>query len=50
MRDIETAFSQCNKFKLDTPLNNVRTNSLYRKLGYVVIGSHDGEVNYEKQI
>ena len=50
MRDIETAFSQCNKLKLDTPLNNVRTNSLYRKLGYVVIGSHDGEVNYEKQI
>ena len=35
MKDIEKMFDSIKLFKLDTPLNNVRTNNFYKKLGYV---------------
>ena len=50
MLDIEKHFSGCKNFKLDTPKNNVRTNSLYKKLGYIITKTTDEEVNYEKQV
>ena len=35
MNDIEKMFDSIKLFKLDTPLNNVRTNNFYKKLGYI---------------
>lgn len=49
MLDIEKYFKDCNLFKLDTPKNNIRTNSLYKKLGYIEIDSNNEEVFYEKR-
>lgn len=50
MNDIENAFSSANLFKLDTPLNNVRTNAFYKKLGYVQTAVDGDCVTYVKEI
>lgn len=49
MIDIENYFSDCNIIKLDTPVDNKRTNSLYQKLQYTQIGVNGDEVCYEKR-
>ena len=48
MLDIENYFSDCNLFKLETPTNNIRTNSLYKKLGYKQVNVNKDEICYEK--
>lgn len=48
MKDIESMFSTSKLFKLDTPLNNVRTNAFYKKLGYVQTNVEDNCVTYIK--
>ena len=48
MEDIEKFFPEATVFELDTPLNNIRTNSLYQKLGYEETGRTDDTVCYVK--
>ncbi len=48
MNDIEDMFSFVKKFKLDTPINNVRTNSFYKKLDYIQSGFDGDCVVYVK--
>lgn len=49
MLEIEKMYSDCKLFKLDTPTKNIRTNSLYKKLGYKQTSINDEEVCYEKR-
>ena len=44
MEDIENMFKSFKRIKLDTLKNNIRTNSLYKKLGYTLVES-DGDFN-----
>ena len=48
MKQIEELFSNVKKFLLDTPDWNVRTNSLYKKLGYKELRREKGLVYYVK--
>ncbi len=48
MKQIEELFSNVKKFLLDTPDWNVRTNSLYKKLGYRELRRGKGLVYYVK--
>ena len=48
MKQIEELFSNVKKFLLDTPDWNVRTNSLYKKLGYKELRRGKGLVYYVK--
>ena len=48
MKQIEELFSNVKKFFLDTPDWNVRTNSLYKKLGYKEFRRGKGLVYYVK--
>ena len=48
MKQIEELFSNVKKFLLDTPDWNVRTNSLYKKLGYKELRRETGLVYYVK--
>lgn len=48
MLDIEELFSETKKFKLDTPLVNIRTNRLYQKVGYQEIDRDVDTITYEK--
>lgn len=48
MKQIEVLFSNVKKFLLDTPDWNVRTNSLYKKLGYKELRRGKGLVYYVK--
>ena len=49
MNDVEKMFSSVKRFKLDTPTKNIRTNSFYKKLGYIQTNV-DGEFAiYEKE-
>ena len=48
MREIETMFPQVKEFTLDTPAWNIRTNSLYTKLGYTETKRDDDFVYYSK--
>ncbi len=50
MNDIENMFPYAKLFKLDTPLNNGRTNAFYKKLGYVQINIEGDCVTYIKEI
>ena len=50
MAEIESMFSSAKLFKLDTPANNIRTNSFYRKLGYVQSGVVDDCAVYIKRL
>ena len=48
MKQIEELFSNVKKFLLDTPDWNVRTNSLYKKLGHKELRRGKGLVYYVK--
>ena len=48
MREIEGLFPEVKKYMLDTPEWNVRTNSLYKKLGYKELRRGKGLVYYVK--
>jgi len=48
MTEIENLFPSTMLFKLDTPVNNIRTNSFYQKLGYVQSGINDDCAVYIK--
>ena len=48
MNDIENMFSSAKIFKLDTPMNNIRANSLYKKLGYIQINDEGDCAVYKK--
>ena len=48
MKQIEELFSNVKRFLLDTPDWNVRTNSLYKKLGYKELRRGKGLVYYVK--
>ena len=48
MKEIESRFKNVKKFMLDTPDWNVRTNSLYKKLGYKELRRGKGLVYYVK--
>lgn len=50
MNEIENTFSSSKLFKLDTPANNIRTNSFYQKLGYVQSGIDGDCAIYIKKI
>ena len=49
MQEIENMFPGVKEFTLDTPVWNVRTNSLYPKLGYTEVKRDDGFVFYSKR-
>lgn len=49
MKEIEGLFPGVKKYLLDTPDWNIRTNSFYRKLGYVEIRREEGLVYYAKK-
>lgn len=49
LRDIEELFPKVRTFELDTPVWNVRTNALYRKMGYVETGRSEDIVSYRKK-
>ena len=49
MRDIEAFFPDIRTFTLDTPAWNIRTNSLYLKLGYTEVRRNEEFVYYSKQ-
>lgn len=48
MQEIENLFPSAKSFKLDTPLDNVRTNAFYKKIGYVQTNEEDDCVTYIK--
>ena len=48
MQEIENYFSDVDKFVLDTPVWNVRTNRFYPKCGYMETGRDEESVFYEK--
>ena len=48
MNEIEAMFSDVKKFTLDTPVWNIRTNSLYTKLGYTETKRDSDFVYYTK--
>lgn len=54
MQSIEEYFPKAKVFKLDTPEWNIRTNSFYKKCGYVAVGKeHIPEFDlilYEKKV
>ena len=54
MQSIEEYFHEAKVFKLDTPEWNIRTNSFYKKCGYVAVGKeHIPEFDlilYEKKV
>lgn len=50
MAEIENLFSASKLFKLDTPANNIRTNSFYQKLGYVQSGIDEDCAVYIKRL
>ena len=50
MTEIEKMFFSSKLFKLDTPANNIRTNSFYQKLGYVKSGIDGDCAVYIKKI
>lgn len=49
MQQIEESFAEVKVFTLDTPIWNVRTNTLYQKLGYVEVRRNGDFVYYEKR-
>ena len=50
MRCVENMYPQVKEVFLDTPVWNVRTNSFYKKLGYIETKQEDGFVFYKKTI
>ena len=49
MNDVEKMFSLVKRFKLDTPTKNIRTNSFYKKLGYILTNVDGDFAIYEKE-
>lgn len=49
MNDVEKMFSSVKRFKLDTPTKNIRTNSFYKKLGYIQTNVDGDFAIYEKE-
>lgn len=49
MNDVEKMFSSVKRFKLDTPTKNIRTNSFYKKLGYILTNVDGDFAIYEKE-
>ena len=47
---IEKLYSSVKEINLDTPIWNIRTNSFYKKLGYIEIKQEDGFVFYQKNV
>lgn len=50
MKLVESLYPDVKEINLDTPLWNIRTNSFYRKLGYVEIKKEEGFVYYQKKM
>ena len=50
MQEIEKMFPGVKEFTLDTPGWNIRTNSLYTKLGYTEVKRDNGFVFYSKRL
>ena len=48
MEEIENYFSDVEKFNLDTPVWNARTNRFYHKCGYAEVSRDEESVYYEK--
>ncbi|MBR5867132.1 MAG: GNAT family N-acetyltransferase [Spirochaetaceae bacterium] len=47
---VEKIYSNVKKINLDTPIWNIRTNSFYKKLGYVEWKQEDGFSFYQKEL
>ena len=50
MKMVETFYPGIKKINLDTPLWNVRTNALYKKLGYCEVKRDKGFAYYQKEL
>lgn len=50
LQEIEIKFPEVTLITLDTPLDNIRTNSLYKKMGYVETNRTEDVISYEKRI
>ncbi|MCH1942283.1 GNAT family N-acetyltransferase [Holdemania massiliensis] len=50
MECIENFYPDVKEINLDTPLWNIRTNSFYKKLGYIEVKREDGFVFYQKKL
>jgi len=50
MQEIENIYDDITEIKLETPTWNIRTNSLYKKLGYKEISRTSEDICYRKQI
>ena len=50
MKLVENLYSDVKEINLDTPIWNIRTNSFYKKLGYIEIKQEDGFVFYQKNV
>ena len=47
---VEKTYPNVKEVNLDTPIWNVRTNSLYKKLGYIELKQEDGFSFYQKNL
>ena len=50
MKLVEAYHSGIRKIQLDTPIWNIRTNSFYKKLGYIELKQEDGFSFYQKNL
>ena len=50
MELVEKAYPNVKELNLDTPIWNIRTNSFYKKLGYMKLKQEDGFVYYRKNL
>ncbi len=50
MQLVENLYPKVKEINLDTPIWNIRTNSFYRKLGYIEIKQEDGFIYYRKNL
>ena len=50
MRLVEKLYSNVKEINLDTPIWNIRTNSFYKKLGYIELKQEDGFSFYQKKM
>ena len=50
MELVERTYPNVKEINLDTPVWNVRTNSFYKKLGYIALKQEDGFIFYPKNL
>ena len=50
MELVEKTYPNVKEVNLDTPIWNVRTNSFYKKLGYIELKKEDGFSFYQKNL